>query len=105
IASPAHSIKLTLEMAKQTVLVTGAAGFIGSHAAEHLLQNGWRVVALDNFCDFYERAWKELNLRSVGGGEKFDVEEIDVTDGPAIDRIVSTTKPEVILHLAGMAGV
>jgi UDP-glucuronate 4-epimerase len=92
-------------MSQQTVLLTGAAGFIGSHAAEHLLQEGYRVIAVDNFCDFYERAWKELNLASVGGGEKFDVEEIDITDGAKIDRLVATAKPDVILHLAGMAGV
>lgn len=92
-------------MIKQTVLVTGAAGFIGSHACEHLLKSGYRVVAVDNFCDFYERAWKEHNLASVGGREKFDVEEIDITDGAAIDKLVGTTRPDVILHLAGMAGV
>lgn len=92
-------------MTKQTVLVTGAAGFIGSHAAEHLLARGFRVIAVDNFCDFYERAWKELNLSSVGGREKFDVEEMDITDGVAIDRLVAQAKPDVILHLAGMAGV
>jgi UDP-glucuronate 4-epimerase len=92
-------------MPKQTVLLTGAAGFIGSHAAEHLLARGYRVVAVDNFCDFYERAWKDLNIRSAGGGEKFDVEEIDITDGVAIDKLVAKAKPDVILHLAGMAGV
>ncbi|MDP9174747.1 MAG: SDR family NAD(P)-dependent oxidoreductase [Planctomycetota bacterium] len=92
-------------MNKPTVLVTGAAGFIGSHAAEHLLTHGYHVVAVDNFCDFYERAWKELNLASVGGRVKFDVEEIDITDGAAIDKLVGLAKPQVILHLAGMAGV
>lgn len=92
-------------MAKTTVLVTGAAGFIGSHATQSLLNQGYRVVAVDNFCDFYERSWKELNLQSVGAGEKFDVEEIDITDGSAIDALVGKAKPHAILHLAGMAGV
>src|ERR1700722_10428138 len=92
-------------MSEETILVTGAAGFIGSHAAEHLLANGYRVVAVDNFCDFYDRAWKEMNLTSVGGRVKFDVEEIDIIDEPKIDRLVAATKPKVILHLAGMAGV
>jgi len=92
-------------MSEETILVTGAAGFIGSHAAEHLLAHGYRVVAVDNFCDFYDRAWKELNLTSVGGRVKFDVEEIDITDEPKIDRLVAAAKPKVILHLAGMAGV
>src|SRR5580704_12382876 len=92
-------------MSQETVLVTGAAGFIGSHAAENLLANGYRVIVVDNFCDFYDRDWKEMNLTSVGGRVKFDVEEIDVTDGPKIDHLVALTKPTVILHLAGMAGV
>lgn len=100
----AQSAKLKI-MNKPTVLVTGIAGFIGSHAAEHLLAHGYKVVAVDNFCDFYDRAWKEMNLSSVGGREKFDVEEIDITDGAAIDKLVGKAKPQAILHLAGMAGV
>src|SRR5215218_9634841 len=94
----------------QNILVTGAAGFIGSHAAEALVQRGYRVIGVDNFCDFYDRSWKEMNLKSVaanagGGGDKVEVEEIDITDGAAIDRLVGRTKPVAILHLAAMAGV
>src|SRR5580700_1046708 len=91
-----------------TILVTGAAGFIGSHAAEALLARGHHVICVDNFCDFYDRSWKELNLRSIErsmGSAKFAVEEIDITDGPAIARLVATAKPDAILHLAAMAGV
>lgn len=89
---------------KQTILVTGAAGFIGSHAVQALIQRGYRVIGVDNFCDFYDRAWKEMNLKSVQG-EKFDVEEIDIIDGARIDQIVERAKPVAILHLAAMAGV
>jgi UDP-glucuronate 4-epimerase len=92
-------------MTQKTVLVTGAAGFIGSHAAEHLLARGYRVIGLDNFCDFYERRWKELNLTCAGAGTRFDVEEIDITDGPAVEHLFNKAKPHAILHLAGMAGV
>ncbi len=92
-------------MGKQTILITGAAGFIGSHAAEALLGEGYEVVGVDNFCDFYDRAWKENNLKSVGGGHRFGVEEIDITDGPRISKLVERTKPVAILHLAAMAGV
>jgi UDP-glucuronate 4-epimerase len=93
---------------KQNILVTGAAGFIGSHAAEALVQRGYHVVGVDNFCDFYDRSWKEMNLKSVAshaGRNAVDVEEIDITDGAAIDRLVARTKPVAILHLAAMAGV
>jgi len=102
---------------QQNILVTGAAGFIGSHAAEALVQRGFRVIGVDNFCDFYDRSWKEMNLKSVaanaqragagaaGGGSTFEVEEIDITDGERIDRLVEKAKPVAILHLAAMAGV
>jgi UDP-glucuronate 4-epimerase len=94
-------------MTSSTILVTGAAGFIGSHASEALLADGFNVVAVDNFCDFYDRSWKELNIQSVGrgGGARFSIEEMDICDGPHIDQLIERTRPTAILHLAGMAGV
>lgn len=95
-------------MQQQNVLVTGAAGFIGSHAAEALIQHGYRVIGVDNFCDFYDRSWKEMNLKSIAHGKPgraLEVEEIDITGGEAIDQLVAKTKPAAILHLAAMAGV
>ena len=65
-----------MSKSSDTILVTGAAGFIGSHAAEALLDRGLRVVGVDNFCDFYDRSWKQMNLQSIRGSRKFDVEEI-----------------------------
>src|SRR4051794_31439451 len=88
---------------KPNILVTGAAGFIGSHATQALLQRGYNVIGVDNFCDFYDRKWKEMNLKSIAS--PFHVEEIDITDGDAIDRLVERSKPVAILHLAAMAGV
>jgi UDP-glucuronate 4-epimerase len=88
-------------MPDRTVLVTGAAGFIGSHAAEALRSAGHKIIGLDNFCDFYDRRWKEANLKTAN----LEVEEIDITDGPAISRLIAKTKPYAILHLAAMAGV
>ena len=92
---------------ESSVLVTGAAGFIGSHAAERLVAAGHKVYGVDNFCDFYDRSWKELNLAGADGTfrEKVDVQEIDITDGDAIDALVAKVKPAAILHLAAMAGV
>src|SRR5688572_26100524 len=89
--------------AKQNILVTGAAGFIGSHAAQSLLERDYNVIGVDNFCDFYDRSWKEMNLKSIK--QPIDVEEIDITDGAAIDKLVAKAKPVAILHLAAMAGV
>jgi UDP-glucuronate 4-epimerase len=87
----------------RTILVTGAAGFIGSHAAERLTAEGYRVVGVDNFSDFYDRSWKENNLKSIKGG--IDVEELDITNGDDIAKLVRLVRPEAILHLAAMAGV
>ncbi len=92
--------KLTA-MPDRTVIVTGAAGFIGSHAAEALRTAGYGVIGVDNFCDFYDRRWKEANVKTSG----IEVEEIDITDGPAISRLIGRIKPYAILHLAAMAGV
>ena len=100
-------------MSRQNILVTGAAGFIGSHAAQALIARGYRVVGVDNFCDFYDRSWKEMNLRSIaasggagsGGDTSLEVEEIDITSGEQIDALVARAKPVAILHLAAMAGV
>jgi UDP-glucuronate 4-epimerase len=93
-------------MPKENILVTGAAGLIGSHAAEALIDAGYNVIGADNFCDFYDRSWKEMNLQSIHGAPgKLEVEEIDITDGVAIDRLVELTRPKAILHLAAMAGV
>ena len=95
-------------MSRQNILVTGAAGFIGSHAAQALIERGYRVIGVDNFCDFYDRSWKEMNLKSIAespGGGRLEVEEIDITGGDAIDQLVARAKPVAILHLAAMAGV
>src|SRR5436305_4840691 len=95
-------------MKRQNILVTGAAGFIGSHAAQALIARGYRVIGVDNFCDFYDRSWKEMNLKSIATdshGEGVEVEEIDITSGNAIDQLVARSKPVAILHLAAMAGV
>lgn len=88
----------------KTILVTGAAGFIGSHAAQRLIEKGYRVVGVDNFSDFYDRSWKEMNLKSIKG-DKLDVEEIDITSGEEISKLVRLVRPWGIIHLAAMAGV
>jgi UDP-glucuronate 4-epimerase len=90
-------------MSTPTVVVTGAAGFIGSHVSQAMIARGYRVIGVDNFCNFYQRSWKEENARAVGKG--LEMEEMDITDGPCIARLVEAVKPEGIIHLAAMAGV
>jgi UDP-glucuronate 4-epimerase len=88
-------------------LITGVAGFIGSHVAESLLADGEAVVGLDNFDPFYDRRAKQDNLRCVrAAGGAFDFVEADIRDAGAVGEVFRALGPfDVVLHLAARAGV
>ena len=86
-------------------LVTGAAGFIGSHLCERLLSNGWEVVGLDNFDEFYSRDIKEGNLSSCRRQGNFSFVEGDIRDGECVNCLLGKEKVDMIVHLAAKAGV
>ena len=88
----------------QTALVTGAAGFIGSHLAERLLSAGWRVVGLDSFDTFYDPAVKRRNLAKSAGSPNFTLVEGDIRDVGAVNRAFAGGV-DVVVHLAARAGV
>lgn len=85
-------------------LVTGGAGFIGSHVVEGLLAEGWRVTVVDDFDDFYPRAQKEANLAGVATHPALRLVEADIRDAAALRRGI-VERPDVIVHLAAKAGV
>jgi len=89
----------------QTVLVTGCAGFIGSHLCESLLNKGFRVIGIDNFDPFYSRVVKEQNLLNFIGHPYFSFVELDLADKDDLATFMSDKSPDVIVHLAGKAGV
>ncbi len=89
----------------KTVVVTGAAGFIGSHVAERLVREGFRVVGLDNFCDFYDPAAKRQNVADLVASDRFSLVEADIRDAERMFETFDHYRPEVVLHLAAMAGV
>ncbi|NOZ01054.1 MAG: NAD-dependent epimerase/dehydratase family protein [Deltaproteobacteria bacterium] len=89
----------------RTVLVTGAAGFIGSHVCERLVAAGDRVVGLDNFHDFYDPSMKRENLAALAGKDSFELVEADVCDVDAVCRAFEAHSPGVVVHLAARAGV
>ena len=85
------------------VLVTGAAGFIGSHLVEALVAQGDEVIGIDNFDPFYPRAVKERNLAEIGRPPNFFFQELDLLDMAAMRSLL--TPETVIVHLAAKAGV
>jgi UDP-glucuronate 4-epimerase len=89
----------------ERVLITGAAGFIGSHVTEALLARGDAVVGIDDFDDFYSPAIKRANLAEALPHPRFTLLEGDVRDAEAMRRAIAEWKPAVIVHLAARAGV
>jgi len=90
------------------ILLTGAAGFIGSHLAERLLARGDRVVGLDNFDAFYDRAVKESNLAGLRSSSGFVFREGDITSAPDLVAAAAASTGggfDVVVHLAALAGV
>jgi len=86
------------------VLVTGAAGFIGSHLAERLLADGHAVTAVDNFDEFYDPRIKRRNISRCTENDKFRLIEADIRDADAMEKVVADGI-DVIVHLAAKAGV
>lgn len=96
------------EWTGRRVLVTGAAGFIGSHVAHRLIGHGADVVGLDNFDPFYSRSLKDANVRvcheaAAATSGMFELMEGDLTDAQAVDRAMG--RCDSVIHLAAKAGV
>ena len=87
------------------VLLTGGAGFIGSHVAEALLRNHARLSIVDNFDEFYSPAWKKANLESIRKIGTFDFFDQDICAMDGLRETVAGVRPDAIVHLAARAGV
>jgi UDP-glucuronate 4-epimerase len=87
------------------ILVTGGAGFIGSHLAQRLLGRGDTVVALDNFNDYYPPAFKERNVAEIGAAPGFELVRGDILDETLLADLAARHRFDVIVHLAARAGV
>jgi len=88
-------------------LVTGVAGFIGSHVAEALLARGESVIGVDSFDSYYDPAVKRANVAEVAraGGDRFTLVEADIRDEAAMARAFTHYRPDSLVHLAARAGV
>jgi UDP-glucuronate 4-epimerase len=89
----------------ESILITGAAGFIGSHVVEHLLNLGYTVVGLDNFDNFYDPAIKRENIRNLDGKKGCRIIEGDILDTVLLTSIFLEHKISMVVHLAARAGV
>ncbi len=87
------------------ILVTGAAGFIGSFTAKQLLERGDTVVGLDNFNDYYDVNLKEARAKLLEPFDKFSMARGDVADRAAIEKLFAAEKFDKVVHLAAQAGV
>ena len=87
------------------ILVTGGAGFIGSHLVAELLAEGHEVVVLDNFDEFYDPAIKRRNLDVLRGQERLQLVEGDIRDEKLVDGLFESHHIGVVVHLAARAGV
>ncbi len=89
----------------RTTLISGGAGFIGSHLADALLARGERIVCLDNFDPYYSPAQKRRNIAAHLDHPRFTLIEADIRDRERMLRLFAEHRPQRVAHLAAMAGV
>lgn len=89
----------------QTYLITGGAGFIGSHLADKLLKEGNKVIVVDNFCDFYNPKIKEDNVKHNLNNANYTLKRIDIRNREELAKAFDEVNVDVVIHLAAMAGV
>ena len=87
------------------ILVTGGAGFIGSHLCEKLIDLGFNVICVDNFDDFYNPILKENNISGIIDNKNFKIYRVDICDLNMLSEIFSENRIELVIHLAARAGV
>jgi UDP-glucuronate 4-epimerase len=90
---------------QKQILLTGGAGFIGSHLAEELIRRGAKLSVVDNLDNFYALNRKRLNLREIQNAGAYELFEADVRDMDALRKVAERVQPEIVIHLAARAGV
>lgn len=90
---------------KSYIFVTGAAGFIGFHVTQRLLDRGFKVLGIDNLNPYYDVRLKEARLEILKKSPSFRFEKFDIADREKMSSIFKSEKPEIVIHLAAQAGV
>jgi UDP-glucuronate 4-epimerase len=94
-----------MSVSARRVLLTGGAGFIGSHVAESLVGQGAELTVVDNLDEFYPPAWKRSNLEDIRRTGKYTHEDLDICNFEGLRGVFRRARPEVVIHLAARAGV
>ena len=89
----------------ERILVTGAAGFIGSSLVDRLLEEGREVTGFDSFDPYYPEAEKRANLAAAGKSGNFRLVEGDIRDAGAVEALFAAGAFDAVVHLAALAGV
>ena len=89
----------------RSILITGGAGFIGSHLADHFLKAGYKVTCLDNFDNNYSRSIKQKNIEYALSDKNYRLIEGDILRIEDLQKCFLTEKPDTVIHLAAKAGV
>jgi len=87
------------------ILITGGAGFIGSHLAQRLLRDGKRLAIVDNLDEYYPAELKRANLAEVRTSGAFQFFPVDIRDGEKLREVFATFRPDAVIHLAARPGV
>jgi len=94
-----------MNIANKKILVTGGAGFIGSHLAKKLMDLGHQVVVVDNFNSYYDPKLKEERILKLFSGYNFELKRVNIIDFESLKKIFLESQIEIICHLAAQAGV
>ncbi len=89
----------------QRVVLTGGAGFIGSHLAEALLRRGVELTIVDKLDAFYSPAWKKANLEEIRRAGHYEFADADICSTERMREVMARARPEAVIHLAARAGV
>jgi UDP-glucuronate 4-epimerase len=92
-------------MDPQHILLTGGAGFIGSHLSEALLHRNVQLTIVDNLDDFYSPAWKKANLEEIRDVGQYEFCAVDICDAESMRKVMTRPRPDIVIHLAARAGV
>lgn len=92
-------------MKNKTILVTGAAGFVGYYLSEKLTSEGHKVIGIDNLNNYYDVRLKEERLNKMKDNALFTFVKLDLTDNEGLENLFKEYKPEIVVNLAAQAGV